>query len=161
VTDPAEFTRRADGAMVVATADTGGDRSGCLVGFHTQCSIEPPRYAVFLSTANHTFEVAGGVDTLGVSILACDQERLARLFGGQTADDGVDKFDHCDWWRHDSGAILVDGASAWLVGSIVDRVETGDHVAFVLHPVDQGAAADRADPLRLADIASINPGHEA
>ena len=31
-----------DGAMVVVTTAAGDDVGGCLVGFHAQCSIEPP-----------------------------------------------------------------------------------------------------------------------
>ena len=31
--------------MVVVTTAQGDERAGCLVGFHAQSSIEPPRYA--------------------------------------------------------------------------------------------------------------------
>ncbi|WP_255360521.1 flavin reductase, partial [Frankia sp. EI5c] len=41
--------------MAVVTTAVDGERSGCLVGFHTQCGIDPPRYLVCISHNNHTF----------------------------------------------------------------------------------------------------------
>ncbi|HEX8931084.1 MAG TPA: flavin reductase, partial [Actinomycetota bacterium] len=35
---------RLDYPMLIVTAETDGERAGCLVGFATQCSIEPPRF---------------------------------------------------------------------------------------------------------------------
>ena len=40
---------RIDYPMYIVTALVGEERDGCLVGFTTQCSIEPPRFAAFLS----------------------------------------------------------------------------------------------------------------
>ena len=34
------------------TTATDGAQAGCLVGFSTQCSIEPPRFGVWLSKLN-------------------------------------------------------------------------------------------------------------
>ena len=56
----------ADPPAVVVTTAADDDRAGCLVTFDAPCSIEPPRYAVWLSRANHTAAVAeradGGMD---------------------------------------------------------------------------------------------------
>jgi len=41
-------------AYVVTAAD-GDDRAGCLVGFASQCSIEPPLFVVWLSKLNRTW----------------------------------------------------------------------------------------------------------
>ena len=82
--------------MVIVTTVAGGHRSGCLVGFHTQCSIDPPRYAVWLSEANHTCRVGAAADHFAVHWVPSDRHDLAELFGGTTGDE-VDKFDRCDW----------------------------------------------------------------
>ena len=58
-----------DAAVVVVTAADGDDRDGCLVGFHSQCSIDPPRYAVWLSRANRTFDLAQRTDLLAFTSL--------------------------------------------------------------------------------------------
>src|SRR5581483_8280772 len=56
-----------DSPMVIVTAAApDGRRSGCLVGFFTQCSIHPPRLLPCISKANHTFEVARAAPVLAV-----------------------------------------------------------------------------------------------
>ena len=40
--------------MFIVTARFGEERLGCLVGFATQASIDPPRFAVCLSHTNRT-----------------------------------------------------------------------------------------------------------
>ena len=48
-----------DSPLVVVTAGADsealeGERAGCLVGFHSQSSVSPERFSVWLSKANHT-----------------------------------------------------------------------------------------------------------
>lgn len=145
--------------MVVVTALNNGQGAGCLVGFHTQCSIDPPRYAVLLSKMNHTYEVALTSDVLAVNLLGVDGVQEAELFGGRTEDADVDKFERCDWTADRSGVPILDGAIAWIVGAVVDRVDVGDHVLHVLEPLRNGTRDPTEFPLRYHDVASIEPGH--
>ena len=78
--------------MVIATVSHDAERAGCLVGFSTQCSIHPPRYAVCISKRNHTAEVAARAQTMVVHFLRPGNEALARLFGEETGDE-ISKFD--------------------------------------------------------------------
>src|SRR5436309_11032282 len=81
--------------MLIVTTAAGGERSGCLVGFHTQCSIDPPRWAVWISKENRTYRVAQGATTLAVHFPSVDDRELAELFGEETGDE-VDKFAACE-----------------------------------------------------------------
>ena len=47
-----------DGPMFVVTARADDEQDGCLVGFTTQCSIDPPRFLVCLSEKNRTTRIA-------------------------------------------------------------------------------------------------------
>ncbi|WP_206328591.1 flavin reductase, partial [Streptomyces sp. Tu 4128] len=76
------FLHRLDPDMCVVTAAAGGERAGCLVGFSSQCSIDPIRYVVWLSEVNRTYRVASSADVLAVHLLARDQRGTAELFGG-------------------------------------------------------------------------------
>jgi flavin reductase (DIM6/NTAB) family NADH-FMN oxidoreductase RutF len=156
------FIDRLDPDMCVVTAATDGDRAGCLVGFASQCSIEPVRYAVWLSKANRTYRVAGTADRLAVHLLTREQRGLAELFGGETGDQ-TDKFAQVRWREEAGGAVVLEDAAAWFVGRVVQRVEGGDHVGFVLEPEAWGAREDTegAKLLRLSDATSISPGHPA
>jgi flavin reductase (DIM6/NTAB) family NADH-FMN oxidoreductase RutF len=149
-----------DAPMVVVTARAeDGRRSGCLVGFSTQCSIHPPRVLACISKANHTLAVAIAAPVLAVHWLAHDDRRLAELFGGETGDE-VDKFERCSWRPGPGGVPVLDGVKGWVAGTVVGRFDVGDHVAFVIEP-DTGADEDRAaGQLGFQAVKDLDPGHE-
>ncbi|OSC56692.1 flavin oxidoreductase [Streptomyces sp. 4F] len=153
------FVGRLDPDMCVVTAAAGGERAGCLVGFSSQCSLDPVRYAVWVSEVNRTFRVARSADFLAVHLLARDQHATAELFGGRTGDE-EDKFGRVRWREGHGGAVVLGDAEAWFVGRVVERVAGGDHVGFVLEPVEWGGRDGAGGPLlRLSDAADIAAGH--
>ena len=164
-TDGAEVERtfqrlvsRLDYPMFLVTAADDGRRSGCLVGFATQCSIHPPRFAVWLSKQNHTCRTAAGAAVLGVHALGPGDEALAELFGHETGDQ-VDKFDRCAWHPGPGGVPVLDGSRAWFAGRVVAHVDGGDHLGFVLEPV-AAAISDMPLGLGFQAVRHIEPGHE-
>lgn len=153
------FMSRLNPEMCVVTAVAGAERSGCLVGFSCQCSIDPVRYVVWISKANHTYRVACAADCLAVHLLTREQHGLAALFGGRTGDR-TDKFAEVPWRAGYGGSAVLEAAAAWFVGTVEERVDGGDHVGFVLGPVDWGEGT-RGPLLRLDDALDITPGHPA
>jgi flavin reductase (DIM6/NTAB) family NADH-FMN oxidoreductase RutF len=159
----AEFDAFVDGLdypMFVVTTTDGAERSGCLVGFTTQASIDPPRFLVCLSEKNHTFRVARGATWLAVHRLGGDQHGLAEVFGGETGDDG-DKFAQVRWQSGPGGLPLLVDCPAYVVGRVLERHTLGDHTGFLLEPVAIDALAEEPDPLTLDDVADVDPGHPA
>jgi flavin reductase (DIM6/NTAB) family NADH-FMN oxidoreductase RutF len=144
---------------IVTTAAPDGERSGCLVGFHTQCSIDPPRYLVCISRANHTFGVADRASHLVVHLLDTADEELATLFGEQTGDE-VDKFARAPWQEGPFGLPVLTWPRAWFAGPIQFRAKVGDHTAFVLEPVT-GAAGGPFHQLGFQQVRDMAPGHSA
>ncbi|WP_133916777.1 flavin reductase family protein [Streptomyces sp. NBC_00582] len=151
------FMDRLNPEMCVVTAATGEARSGCLVGFASQCSIRPARFAVWLSKVNHTYPVARAARYLAVHLLTRDQHELAALFGGETGDR-FDKFTRVRWSSRVGGAVVLEDAAAWFVGKVERHVDGGDHEGFVLEPVQWGERAE-GPLLRLGDCLDISPGH--
>lgn len=148
---------RIDCPMLVVTTAAGGEHSGCLVGFSTQCSINPPRYLICLSNKNHTYRVAVGATHLCAHLLAEDQIALARLFGEQTGDE-VDKFAQCQWEAGAGGAPVLTEAAAWIAGPIVEQWDAGDHRCFVIDVESaQHGAAERF--LTFQAVKGLEPGH--
>jgi flavin reductase (DIM6/NTAB) family NADH-FMN oxidoreductase RutF len=155
----ARWVQTADGAMIGVTVSDGQQRDGCLVGFHSQCSIDPPRYAVWLSKRNRTYRLARRATLLGVHLLADDQRPLAESLGSVTADEDPGKLDGVRTRRHPSGAVLLAECPAWFVGEIVAHLSGGDHRGFVLEPIAAGRGV--VQPLRLCDVIDISGGHHA
>jgi flavin reductase (DIM6/NTAB) family NADH-FMN oxidoreductase RutF len=151
---------RADTTMVIVTTVAGEERSGCLVGFHTQCSIDPPRYAVWISKANHTHAVAARAEVFAVHLVPADRHDVAELFGGHTGDE-EDKLVRCDWTPGPGGVPLLDACPDRFVGRKVGPLlDGGDHDCVVLDLVE--AAAPGPGPwLRLHDVTDIDAGHAA
>jgi flavin reductase (DIM6/NTAB) family NADH-FMN oxidoreductase RutF len=156
----AVFAHAGAGPLYVVTVADGGRRYGCLVGFTTQASIDPPRFLVCISVANATHRHVRQAPELAVHQVPADRPDLAELFGGTTADEGVDKFDRCRWTAGRDGLPLLDDCPTRMIGAVVDRRRLGDHEGFLLSPVEV-----EADPTRTALLASdasgIEPGHPA
>jgi flavin reductase (DIM6/NTAB) family NADH-FMN oxidoreductase RutF len=149
-----------DPSMVIITTAVGDDRAGCLVGFHCQCSIEPRRYAVWLSKANHTVGVALRAEHLAVHFLTAGDRDLAELFGTTTGTE-IDKFTRCAWSPGPDGVPLLDRIPNRLVLRRTGLLDEGsDHICFAGAPVDVGGPGG-FDPLRLTEVDDLEPGHEA
>jgi flavin reductase (DIM6/NTAB) family NADH-FMN oxidoreductase RutF len=149
-----------DPAMVVVTVAHGDERAGCLVGFHGQSSIEPRRYAVWLSKANRTLRVAVRATHLAVHLLVAGDHELAERFGGETGDE-VDKFAGLAWRPGPGGVPLLDACPRRMVLARTTLLDAGgDHVLVVGEPV-AAWAPDTAvlRPFRLDAARDIPPGH--
>jgi flavin reductase (DIM6/NTAB) family NADH-FMN oxidoreductase RutF len=150
-----------DPPMVIVTTRAGDEVDGCLVGFSSQCSIDPLHFLVCLSTANRTYEIARRAQTLVVHMLHDDaQDRsLARLFGEQTGHE-VDKLAACHWKPGPDGVPVIQSCD-WFGGPIVSRVNLGDHVGFALD-VRFGSAVRTSEPyLGLAGVRDLDAGNPA
>ena len=149
-----------DTTMVIVTTAAGGERAGCLVGFHAQCSIDPIRYVVWLSKANHTHRIALRAPAFAVHFLDRSQHSLAELFGTTSGDD-VDKFERCAWDPAPAGVPVLRDCPNRIIGrrsAMLD--EGGDHVCLVLDQIE-AEAPHPFTPMRLSDVQDLVAGHDA
>lgn len=150
----------ADAPVYLVTAAAGEQRSGCLVGFASQVAIDPVRFLVCLSKANHTYRLAQHTEFLAVHVVGATDIALAALFGGETGDE-IDKFAHCSWHPGPHGVPVLDAAAAWFCGRVLARHDFGDHAGLVLAPEESEVVRAGATALRLHDVADLEPGHPA
>ena len=66
-----------DYPMFIVTACADGERSGCLIGFATQASIDPSRFLALLSHKNRTYRVGVRAELLGVHFVPTEAEDAA------------------------------------------------------------------------------------
>jgi flavin reductase (DIM6/NTAB) family NADH-FMN oxidoreductase RutF len=154
-----ELTGEIDYSMLIVTAAAGGHQAGCLVGFATQCSIDPPRFLVCISQNNRTLRIAEQSDGLIVHFVPAGADELVELFGAETGDD-VDKFAECRWHAGPGDLPVLDDCPRWFAGRVLQRLELGDHRGFLLEPF----AAERrsaAAPFYFRHAKHLEPGHEA
>jgi flavin reductase (DIM6/NTAB) family NADH-FMN oxidoreductase RutF len=151
--------RSIDAPMTIVTAANGVDRSGCLVGFWTRCSIEPLRCVVMLSKSNHTFGVARFAPTLAVHVLREGDEALAERFRATAGDDN-DKFAELAWNTGPGGAPVLEGVD-WFAGTVGQVYDVGDHVAVIIDVLTNIGNHGHADEMQLSSrVADAIPaGH--
>jgi flavin reductase (DIM6/NTAB) family NADH-FMN oxidoreductase RutF len=154
-----ELVGSLDYPMFIATVRGEEERAGCLVGFATQCSIDPPRFLLCLSDKNRTCRVAAGTEAVAVHCVPSSAVKLAELFGGETGDE-VDKFERCAWHEGPRGLPILDECENWFVGEILDRHVLGDHVGLLLEPVAASSGV-AFDEFTFHRARRIDPGHEA
>jgi flavin reductase (DIM6/NTAB) family NADH-FMN oxidoreductase RutF len=149
-----------DNPMVVVTTAVAGEQAGCLVGFHSQSAIDPQRYCLWLSKANHTYRVALRSTYLAVHFLTVDDLDLAEHFGTLTGED-VDKFDGIATTAGADGVPLLDRAPhRMLVRRVALLDEGGDHVCLSAECLE-AETSGRFEPLRLSRVDHLTPGHES
>lgn len=148
-----ELVAQLDYPMVVVTVPG----SGCLVGFSTQCSIDPPRHLVFLSKKNHTHEVAADASVVAVHVLDERDRPVAEIFGELTGD-AVDKLSLVAWTEGPEGLPIIDDTAGWFAGRVLDRIDGGDHTGLLLEPF-AGQQRRPFTQLGFQAVKDLDPGH--
>ncbi len=147
-----------DYPLFIVTVAAGDERSGCLVGFATQCSISPPRYWVCISKTNHTWKVAVRAEAMVVHVPAPDQRGLGELFGEKTGDD-IDKFSRVPWAAGPDGLTpLLSGCTRWFAGRILREVDSGDHTSFLIESFAASSGTEQGQ-LGFQAAREMKPGH--
>lgn len=149
-----------DPAMIVVTTAVDGERGGCLVGFHCQAGIDPLRYSVWLSKANHTYRLGLRSAYLGVHFLTAADYDLARHFGTTTGDH-IDKFAAVEFEEGPDGMPLLSRCPYRIVLRRRSLLDDGsDHVCFTGDVISSGSE-EPFTPLRFAEVQNLDAGHAA
>jgi flavin reductase (DIM6/NTAB) family NADH-FMN oxidoreductase RutF len=147
-----------DSPLIVVTTSAEGERAGCLVGFHSQASIWPERYCLWLSKANHTYRVALRADHFAVHFLSISDREPARHFGSVSGSD-TDKFSGLDFTITEDGVpLLADLPNRLLVERVAMLDDGGDHVCLTTR-VRATEFAGHFTPLRPSQLGDLTPGH--
>lgn len=147
-----------DNELIVVTTAEGHERAGCLVGFHAQSSMDPGRYAVWLSKANYTYRVALRATHLGIHFLTTDDVPLAERFGTLTGDK-IDKFAGLRVGPGAGGLPVLEDVPHWVILRRIALLdEGGDHVCVTGEPV-AAQSSGPFEPLRLSRVGHLVPGH--
>ena len=99
------------------------------------------------------------VTVFAVHFLTADDLEVAERFGTQTGDE-VDKFADLDIRMERGVPVLINCPNHLIVRKVAVLDEGGDHVCVTTEPV-AAATSGPFQPLRLADVEHLTPGHEA
>ena len=149
-----------DSPLIVVTTSAQGERAGCLVGFHSQASIDPEHYCFWLSKANHTYRVALRSERFAVHFPTTADSELARFFGSRSGSE-TDKFAGLDFTISEDGVpLLADLPNRLIVERITMLDDGSDHVCLTARVLATEAEGGFAS-LRSSQLGDLSPGHSA
>ena len=111
--------------VTVVTAAHGDRHHGMTANAFLSLSLEPPLVGVSVARTARMHAFLEETGRFGVSVLAEDQEAVARHFAGRQ-----DEAFEVPLRRHD-GLPLVGGGVAWLTARVTATHAVGDHTLFV------------------------------
>ncbi|AMT94712.1 flavin oxidoreductase [Brevibacterium linens] len=147
-----------DSPLIVVTTSAEGERAGCLVGFHSQASIDPEHYCFWLSKANHTYRVALRSERFAVHFLTDVDRESARHFGSLSGME-TDKFAGLDFTDTEDGVpLLADLPNRLIVERIAMLDDGSDHVCLTSRVIAT-EFGQSFTPLRPSQLGDLKPGH--
>jgi flavin reductase (DIM6/NTAB) family NADH-FMN oxidoreductase RutF len=126
-----QLLRHRAASVTVITAQ-GVDRpAGFTATTFTPVSLRPPLISFCVCRGSSSWPVVEAATYVAVHMLGVDQDGVARTF----ATRGIDRFASTAWRSGPHGVPLLDGAVAWLVCRVTERIAAGDHAVVLAEPV--------------------------
>ncbi|MFJ3669864.1 flavin reductase family protein [Streptomyces sp. NPDC090106] len=116
------------GVAALCAVGDDGVPDGMAISTFAPVSLDPPMVSVCVQGTSATWPRLRRLGRLGLSVLAEGQDAVARSLAAR----GVDRFAGVDWTLTGEGAVLVDGAVAWLDCEVEREMLAGDHLIVLL-----------------------------
>ena len=131
----ADLLRRVFGAFAtgVTVVTVGGEKPhGMTANSFATVSLDPPLVLVCVGRAALMHDALTRSGRFGISVLASNQEQVARYYADRRRPFGIKQLEFATWRPGEhSGAPLLDGATAHLECATWRTYDGGDHSIFV------------------------------
>lgn len=121
------YARFPTGVMAIC-AMYAGEPVGFVASSFNTVSMAPPLVVVSIQQGSSTWPLLAASPRIGLSVLADDQQGLCTQLAART----FDRFVGAEWSTTREGAVLVEGAAAWLECTLDDVIPVGDHDMAIL-----------------------------
>jgi flavin reductase (DIM6/NTAB) family NADH-FMN oxidoreductase RutF len=136
------FGQFATGVTVVAAG--GETPCGMTANSFTSVSLDPPVILICLTRDSELCKAVLREGRFAVSVLAADQEDVARYFANHARPRGAEEFGTVPWSPGPgTGAPVLDDAVAWFDCALVTSHDGGDHEIFIGSVLASGAEPQR------------------
>ncbi|GAA4105728.1 flavin reductase family protein [Enteractinococcus coprophilus] len=146
-------------SLIVVTTAAENVRAGCVVSYHTQASMKPQHYNIWLSKANHTYKIGLLAETFGVHFLTQDDLAWAEHFATMSGQD-TDKFADLEVEMRQGVPLLTALPNRMVIEQISMLDDGGDHVCVTARVIE-AESPGHFTPLRLSDIGDLRPAHDS
>ena len=131
------FRRHSSGVAIVSLNKSSGEATGFTATSVTSLSAVPPRATFNMSQFASSYPAIRNGSHLLIHFLTVEHTALAEQFSG----DAPSRFSGIELLEGPEGLPLLPGVTAFIVGKIVARHETGDAATVVVEIVGGGLGA--------------------
>jgi flavin reductase (DIM6/NTAB) family NADH-FMN oxidoreductase RutF len=124
--------------VTAVAALVDGIPAGITANSFTSVSLDPPIVSVSVAHTSTTWPALRKAARLGISVLGAHQERHGRALSERRGD----RFGSLRWRATADGAVMLEGASAWLDCGIEREIRVGDHDLILLRVYELDADPD-------------------
>ena len=127
---PKSFTnamRALVGNCSVITVGEGEDRSGLLVTSAISLSADPPLLLACVNKSASSWPLLKKYRKFGWSSLGADHQKVAENFSGFGGVKGADRYHGATWEAAETGALLLEGASAAFDCELEEMIDRATH----------------------------------
>jgi flavin reductase len=112
-------------AVSIVTTDGPAGKAGFTASAICSVTDTPPTLLVCLNRAASVYDTVSRNGVVAVNTLAPRHQGLASLFGGKTPVD--ERFAAANWFRGESGALLLEGAVVSFDCRVARHTDVGSH----------------------------------
>jgi len=136
------FRRHAAGVAIVTARDLEGRPVGFTATSLASLAAVPPLASFNMARIASAWNAIESTDYVAIHMLGARSRNLAQKLAGPAEQRFLG--DH--WREGPHGLPILDGATAWMVGRIVERVSVANNAVIVVQ-VEEGALGEDDAPL--------------
>jgi flavin reductase (DIM6/NTAB) family NADH-FMN oxidoreductase RutF len=132
-------------ATGITVLTVGGENAqGMTANAFSSVSLEPPLVLACVVRSARIHDAIIGTGHFGVSVMAAEQESVARYFASKKRPDGPAQFEQVDWFAGThTGVPMLSDSLAWLECGLAEVFDGGDHSIFLGSVLDAGCRPGR------------------
>lgn len=119
--------RQVASGVTVVTTDGAAGLAGLTVSAMCSLSADPPSLLVCINRQSRAMETLRRNGVFCVNVLSIEQVDVARIFGGQSGEQGTMRFASVPWRRLETGAPALSDALATFDCRIAQSMPFGSH----------------------------------
>lgn len=143
--------RTPSGIFILTAGNAAGDETGMLSSWVQQTSFEPPMVTVAVNNKRYLNAWIDESPRLALSLVGESQKWLLSHFG-RGFEPGEPAFQGLDVRRAATGLPLLAEALGFLEGTVVGRIDTGDHTLYVIEVINAGAGDSFSEDAPMVHI---------
>ncbi|MCA9052672.1 MAG: flavin reductase [Planctomycetaceae bacterium] len=124
--------RTPSGLFILTAKGPDGSQTGMLASWVQQAAFDPPAVTVAIKKGRYLHEWLSYCPAVALSLVGETQKKFLGHFG-RGFEPHEPAFEGLDVRKAENGLPVLADALGWLEGNVAERLETGDHVVYLVN----------------------------